>query len=81
LPNLECPVVWRETSSAVTPTLSPATATIAKRWSERQVALDIAAVSGPSFWATQEIEEAPHLVAATTATVTGLFPDAGGATT
>ena len=81
MPKLGCPVVWRETSSAAAPVLSPATATIAKRWSERGIALDVAAVSGPSFWATQEIAEAPHLVAATTAAVTGLFPDAAGATT
>ena len=77
---LPSPVVWRETSSAATPALSPATAAIAARWNEHRVDLDVAAVSGPSFWATQEIAEAPELIAATTAAVVRLFPVERGAT-
>ena len=34
------------------------------------VPVDLSAVSGPSFWASAEIEESPALIAATTEAVT-----------
>jgi hypothetical protein len=35
--------------------------------------IDVAAVSGPPFWMTQEIEDAPALIGATTASMTSLM--------
>jgi exosortase A-associated hydrolase 2 len=69
LDGARCPVIWREVSADAAPAISPATAKIASRWLERGTELDVAAVSGPSFWASQEIAEAPQLIAATTAAV------------
>jgi exosortase A-associated hydrolase 2 len=60
-----CPIIWRETTVGDPPAISPSAAKIAASWTEAGSDLDIAAVSGPSFWATQEIAEAPELIAAT----------------
>lgn len=67
-----CPVIWRDIVTDASGALSPATQRIAARWKGDGVALDVAAVSGSQFWATQEIAEAPDLVQATTAVVVGL---------
>lgn len=73
LDGSQCPAIWREASADPAPTISPAMARIASRWRERGAELDVAAVSGPSFWAAQEIAEAPQLIAATTAAVAARF--------
>jgi len=78
LDGSRCQVVWREVSAVAAPTISPASARIASRWQEHGAELDIAAVSGPSFWATQEISEAPLLVAATTSAIAARFVNHAG---
>ncbi|HYD60403.1 MAG TPA: hydrolase 2, exosortase A system-associated [Noviherbaspirillum sp.] len=42
---------------------------MARAWTDRQIDLRLHAVTGPSFWATKEIAEAPGLISETT----GLF--------
>jgi exosortase A-associated hydrolase 2 len=73
-----CPVVWRETAIGDPPTLSPAASKIAAQWQDAEVRVDCAAVRGPSFWAAQEIEEAPNLVLSTTAAIRAAFVLAEG---
>jgi exosortase A-associated hydrolase 2 len=53
--------------------LSPASATLATRWREQGFAVNGQVVSGPAFWQTTEIEDAPALLAAT---VTAMAPAA-----
>ena len=66
----QCAVVWRE-STATAPAEVPSVATkTAQRWSDGGARVDLRAVSGPSFWATAEIEESPALIAATSEVVT-----------
>jgi exosortase A-associated hydrolase 2 len=65
-----CPVLWFETAPGDAPTVAPASASAARAWTERGTQVDIAAVKGPSFWMTQEIEEAPALIEATTRALT-----------
>lgn len=60
------PVVWREMTLASPPAVAPASLRVQNAWDARQSALDFAAVQGPSFWATQELAEAPELIAAST---------------
>jgi len=64
-----CPVIWREVTPAATSSLSPATQSLKQRWTTLGTHVDAAIVEGPSFWATQEIAEAPELVADTTVSV------------
>lgn len=59
-------VAWLETSSAPDAGLSPAAASSVPRWQAAGWTVDAAAVVGPAFWQTTEIEEAPELVVATT---------------
>ena len=66
LPSPPCPVVWRETTITTPPELSPAAARVQSAWGSGADAMDFRAVRGPSFWATQELAEAPELVVATT---------------
>ena len=61
-----CPVIWRETTIGAARDLSPASLSVASAWKAAGVDLDAQAVTGPSFWTTQEIEEAAPLVASTT---------------
>jgi exosortase A-associated hydrolase 2 len=61
-----CPVVWRETTIAHPPAISPASARVQEAWSGADAHLDFVAVHGPSFWASQELAEAPALIASTT---------------
>lgn len=62
-----CPVHWFETVSAPERPLTPALERLAKGWREQGVALALHKVAGAPFWSTQEIAEAPALLAATTA--------------
>ena len=64
--TLECPVIWRESTISETPSPSPAATKIARQWSAH-TEVDLAAVTGPSFWAAQELEQAPALIESTTA--------------
>lgn len=65
LPNTISQVRWFEISPRADAGLSPASMRIVDAWKE-SATVDVAVVQGPSFWQTQEIEEAPALLAATT---------------
>lgn len=58
-------LVWLETSTQAEPTLSPAAQTALPRWRESGWQVLARCVSGPAFWQTTEIEDAPALVAQT----------------
>jgi exosortase A-associated hydrolase 2 len=55
-------LVWLETSTQDVPTLTPAGATALARWQAAGWRTSAAAVAGPAFWQTTEIEEAPELI-------------------
>lgn len=65
VPRRPCRIEWLEVSSRAEPSVSPA----AERWLDESRAaghhVHAAVVSGPAFWQTTDIEEAPALVAAT----------------
>jgi exosortase A-associated hydrolase 2 len=61
-----CPVDWFEVVPALDRPESVAVTRLAARWREQGVALHMRRVVCPPFWSTQEIAEAPDLVAATT---------------
>jgi hypothetical protein len=60
-------VAWFELSLRDDPALAPVSLKYIEQW--RAAGWDVAAqiVRGPSFWQTTEIEDAPELIAATTA--------------
>ncbi|MFL6707132.1 MAG: hydrolase 2, exosortase A system-associated [Massilia sp.] len=66
LPVTSCPVDWIETVSSLERPEAPAITRLADKWRTAGVAVQLHRVVGPAFWATQEIEQAPALVAATT---------------
>ena len=57
--------IWLETSTRAEATLLPATQTAVSAWRKAGHEIDAAAVTGPAFWQTQEIEDAPALITAT----------------
>lgn len=61
-----CPVDWFDVVPALDRPESVAVTRLAARWREQGVALQMHRVVCLPFWATQEIAEAPELVAATT---------------
>lgn len=68
--------VWLELSRADTPALLPASERVVAGWRAQGVPVDAAAVAGPGFWQSVEIEEAPALVEATRAALQAVAPDA-----
>ena len=66
LPPPACPVVWLETTVATPADLSPAAVKVRSAWEEAGVDADFRVVSGPSFWVSQELADAPALITATT---------------
>ncbi len=64
-PQLPCPVIWREVVAVGDPAAAPWATAVAGAWSAAGGAVDLAAVAGPSFWASAEIEEAPELLSST----------------
>lgn len=58
-------LVWLEVSPADEPALSPAAQAALPRWQQAGWLAESAAVRGPMFWQTTEIEDAPALVPAT----------------
>jgi len=60
-----CPVTWCEVVPETGRPLPPAAARVLKAWQEAGVPADARTAAGPQFWATQEIAEAPALLAAT----------------
>jgi exosortase A-associated hydrolase 2 len=65
LAPLRCPAQWLEVVAAPGRPLPPAAARVADAWRGQGVDLRVETVEGPQFWNTQEIEEAPALLAAT----------------
>lgn len=63
-------VVWLELASRNDAGLSPAAASTIVRWQEAGHEVHAAAVTGPAFWQTTEIEDAPALIPATLAALT-----------
>jgi len=60
-----CPVQWCEVVPEAGRPLPPAAARVLKAWQEAGVAAEARTAAGPQFWASQEIAEAPALLAAT----------------
>lgn len=64
------PVVWIEVAGSADPVLAPASRAEIERWRNAGHAVDASAVTGPSFWQTQEIEECPAIIGHTLAVLT-----------
>ncbi|NML60325.1 hydrolase 2, exosortase A system-associated [Massilia sp. RP-1-19] len=64
LADTACPIHWFEVAGAAT-SLAPVSARIVAAIEAAGTAVHLQMVAGPTFWATQEIEEAPELVDAT----------------
>lgn len=62
-------VVWLETTSREPASLLPSAASPLSQWRAAGYAVQAAAVAGPPFWQTLEIEEAPALVEATVTSI------------
>lgn len=58
-------LLWLETSTRPEPELLPASRAVLQQWEALGAAAEARAVTGPSFWQTQEIETAAALVDAT----------------
>lgn len=58
-------LVWLESTSRTPAELLPAAAGVLGRWRDAGFAVTASAVSGPSFWQSLEIEDAPALIEAT----------------
>jgi exosortase A-associated hydrolase 2 len=64
-----CPVHWLDIAAEAGRPLSPAAARIVAALGAGGASVSTRVVAGPPFWATQEIEESPALVAATVRSV------------
>jgi uncharacterized protein len=58
-------LLWLETSTRPEPELLPASATAVQSWRDAGHTVTTDVLSGPAFWQTQEIEDAPALLQAT----------------
>lgn len=67
---------WFELSTREDASLSPVSANAIAQWQQSGFDTGSHIVSGPAFWQTSEIEEAPALIAATTAAVSASAPAA-----
>jgi len=67
-------LVWLETSGRPDPQLSPAAGKWLERWRQADFQVASAAIGGPAFWQTTEIEESPALLAATLAALAEAAP-------
>jgi len=65
---------WFEISTRENAILNPASKKIIDQWQQMGFNVGIHLLSGPAFWQTSEIEEAPALIAATTAAVSAYAP-------
>ena len=65
-------LIWLETSHRPDPELLPASKVALALWQAAPCRINSAAVSGPAFWQTVEIEDAPALISASTAAMTGM---------
>jgi len=62
-------VAWLEVSTRDDAAFSPISAQTIAQWQQAGYTVDSHIVTGPAFWQTTEIEDAPALIAATTETV------------
>ena len=67
-------VEWLELSTREDSGLSPASTKTLAQWQQADVAVRSHMVTGPAFWQTSEIEEAPALVAATLEALNSVVP-------
>ena len=65
-------VEWLDTATDCAAGLTPACLRAAEQWRLAGCEVRVQVVSGPAFWQTAEIEEAPELLAATSATLRAL---------
>ncbi len=70
-PAREVGVDWLEVASSAAGEPSAAAERLAAAWAERGIDVIPETVAGESFWATQELAEAPDLVAASVARIRG----------
>lgn len=62
---LRAPVHWFDISSKSLSTIPPSTTEVVSAWRHQAVDLHLHTVVAPPFWATQELSDAPELLAAT----------------
>jgi uncharacterized protein len=65
LPSAPQQVLWLETATQADAELLPGSSTKVQAWREAGHSVHSQVVLGPAFWQTQEIEDAPALIAAT----------------
>jgi exosortase A-associated hydrolase 2 len=63
---------WFELSTREDANLGPASVKTIAQWQQTGIAVNSHVVRGPAFWQTTEIEDAPALIAATTAALSNL---------
>ena len=63
------PIHWFEIVAEAGRPLSPASGKVIDEWEQNGVDVDVHLVTGPSFWATQEIADCPQLILATGSTL------------
>ena len=73
-----CPVHWFEAVAEAGRPMPPATRRVVEGWMRAGVSLQTHPTPCPPFWSTQEIEEAPELLSATSRIFAGLFPSSSG---
>ncbi|MBI5720180.1 MAG: hydrolase 2, exosortase A system-associated [Burkholderiales bacterium] len=61
-PDTATRVLWLEVSAQTPPELLPASHNVVQRWTAAGIDVHAEAVTGPLFWQSQDIEEAPALV-------------------
>jgi hypothetical protein len=69
-------VAWFDVNTQSDAPPAPATQQALKAWSDAGIAVRHQRVTGPAFWQTVEVEEAPALLAATTAALCSPWPTA-----
>lgn len=72
MPSRGTRVAWLEVSAQTPPELLPVSQNMVQKWAAGGVEVRAAAVSGPLFWQTLDIEEAPALVERTTSEASAL---------
>lgn len=72
MPSGQRQVLWAEVSPREGATLLPVSAAAVDAWRQAGHDVDAVVVTGPAFWSTLEIEDAPALIQATTQRVAGL---------
>ena len=58
-------LIWLEVASRTPPELLPVSSPTLELWKQAGYGIQAAAVNGPQFWQTVDIEEAPALITAT----------------